>query len=619
MSTRYLKKVYGNDIDVEKNQDESSEYESSDQELRAGRQKNFNVFNLLNDNPDNDAESVEEPEVKDEEEEEVCDKKSKSKKKRKKQKKSQKRKEQKENHETDDDESLDEIDRTVKQINKLLGEPEPSTSSALADHLQGRLVTKSKEKILVVQHKHLNPYNELKRIFGSRTIQAEQTKPRTKEHTGHLKKTWMVMIRDNLYPARKSGITMTLDKTMDKTGVQYFVYEHSSSYRQVQQKFINTVESLNPENIISIVNAHPYHVDSLLQSAEICKLSEELAMAASLIERALFYLEYAFHPLFNMTTATCRIDYRKQQNRALFITLFKHLILVGGRACYRTSLELCKFLLSLDPEEDPLAAVLMIDFYAIRSKEYEWFCEFCDLWESSKNLQQLPNIAYSLALAHFYLGKQESADELLQNALIMFPGVLIPLLDKCSINPDSKVMGHDHFMIKATTSTSPALEKLQLLYVSRSYHLWKEVDILPWFERNVNSVLQRVDAKDEYVKFCEFKRSRRYQGRLPRNILRHLILSDLKDAPVNSQEMQNEGPILSHDPLPPTNSIDIYSKPRTTRTTNPNNSNLLSLFFSSIFIDLEADVIGEAAGANRQNENRDNRGDRENRYQEEYD
>lgn len=47
----------------------------------------------------------------------------------------------------------------------------PSTSS---DNSQLHAVTKSKEQALVVHHKHLNAYNELKRIFGSRTIQAEQ-------------------------------------------------------------------------------------------------------------------------------------------------------------------------------------------------------------------------------------------------------------------------------------------------------------------------------------------------------------------------------------------------------------------------------------------------------------
>lgn len=108
--------------------------------------------------------------------------------------------------------------------------------------------------------------------------------------------------------------------------------------------------------------------------------------------------------------------------------------------CFRTSLELCKLLLSLDPGGDPLAVVLMIDFYAIRAKEYGWFIEFCSLWENAKNLSQLPNIAYSLALAHFHLGNRKEADELLQNALIMFPGALVPLLEKCSIQPDTKVL-----------------------------------------------------------------------------------------------------------------------------------------------------------------------------------
>lgn len=107
---------------------------------------------------------------------------------------------------------------------------------------------------------------------------------------------------------------------------------------------------------------------------------------------------------------------------------------------HRTSLEFCKLLLSLDPEGDPLAVILLIDFYALRAKEYEWFLEFCNLWEDSRNLTQLPNIAYSLALAHFRLGKKAEADELLQKALLMFPGVLMPLLNKCNIQTDAKVL-----------------------------------------------------------------------------------------------------------------------------------------------------------------------------------
>lgn len=106
---------------------------------------------------------------------------------------------------------------------------------------------------------------------------------------------------------------------------------------------------------------------------------------------------------------------------------------------FRTSLEFCKLLLSLDPEGDPLAVVLSLDLYALRAKEYEWFIEFCNLWDSTRNLTQLPNIAYSLALAHFHSGDRTAASELLQNALIMFPGVLTALLDKCGIKTDEQV------------------------------------------------------------------------------------------------------------------------------------------------------------------------------------
>ena len=98
---------------------------------------------------------------------------------------------------------------------------------------------------------------------------------------------------------------------------------------------------------------------------------------------------------------------------------------------------------------------------------------------------------------------------------------------------------HAYFLSKASSTTPSALEKLQVLYIIRSFHLWKEADILPWLEKNVHIVLDRVDAKDYFVKYCQTKRNKRYQGKMPRNILRHLIVSDLKDVNVNVQEVLN--------------------------------------------------------------------------------
>ena len=121
-------------------------------------------------------------------------------------------------------------------------------------------------------------------------------------------------------------------------------------------------------------------------------------------------------------------------------------------------------------------------------------------------------------------------------------------------------------------SQSTALNMLTSLYVGRSYHLWKDPNLLPWLERNVHQVIARVDTSGESLKsqrfnylfnlislktcflntpqfqikqnkcgfFCIFvidplvaecleKRKSRYIG-APRNIYRHVIMSDIKDA-----------------------------------------------------------------------------------------
>jgi len=110
-------------------------------------------------------------------------------------------------------------------------------------------------------------------------------------------------------------------------------------------------------------------------------------------------------------------------------------------------------------------------------------------------------------------------------------------------------------------------------------------------EECVHTVLNRIESKDDYVKYCQVKRSKRYQGKLPRNILRHIMLSDLQDVIVNVQEIQGEDAMLSHDPLPPIDSIDIYKRPTANERPVESGSNFFSLFFSSFFTNTVAAMI----------------------------
>lgn len=164
----------------------------------------------------------------------------------------------------------------------------------------------------------------------------------------------------------------------------------------------------------------------------------------------MYAYQHAFHPSFNFSNfrpSLYKLDYNRVENRGLFVAIFKQIIYVGGKACYRTSLELCKLLLSLDLQADPLASILYLDFYAIRSSQYAFLIEFYECFRASKHLELMPNMCFSLALAYAYQFRKspgsvetgKRADELLREALLKFPAILLQLLDKCSVMPDKKV------------------------------------------------------------------------------------------------------------------------------------------------------------------------------------
>ena len=74
-----------------------------------------------------------------------------------------------------------------------------------------------------------------------------------------------------------------------------------------------------------------------------------------------------------------------------------------------------------------------------------------------------------------------------------------------------------------------ALDNLIQLYIGRSFHTWKDPDLLPWLERNAHSCMDDMDADACVTSDYDEKRNVRYQG-TPRNVFRHIILSDIKDA-----------------------------------------------------------------------------------------
>lgn len=441
---------------------------------------------------------------------------------------------------------------------------------------------------LHVEHRNLNPETELKRYFGARAVLGDQ-RPRQRNRHFH-RSMWMTSPKDSWPRFSRPGIAMSLLQSKD--GIHYFTFEHNREYQQIQFKFLDAVESMDPNNIVALLQLNPYHIDSLLQLSDVCRIQEDQEMARDLIERALYSFECAFHPVFSLTSGMSRLDYLRPENRAFYLALYKHMMFLEKRGCPRTALEYCKLIISLDPDTDPLCMLLLVDFLMLRSREYQSLIQLYQDWEIHKNLSQLPNFAFSTALCHFHLSQEEDldpsemnnlrlkADQMLQDALIMFPGILMPLLDLCTVQPDASVTSHAFFAPRSFIGQPQALAELTALYVGRTFNLWREAAVMLWLETNVQTVLHRVDVKDPLVEDYENKRKQRYLS-APRNIHRHVLLSEIKEATSSLPLEVTTQPVMGFDPLPPLDSITSYTRPERPHN-GASNESTLSLFFRSL-------------------------------------
>ncbi|XP_003461244.1 ribosome quality control complex subunit TCF25 isoform X2 [Cavia porcellus] len=492
---------------------------------------------------------------------------------------------------------LEDIDRILERIEDGSGLSRP-----------GPAPPSSRKHVLHVEHRHLNPDTELKRYFGARAVLGEQ-RPRQRQRV-YPKCTWLTTPKSTWPRYSKPGLSMRLLES--KKGLSFFAFEHSEDYQQAQHKFLVAVESMEPNNIVVLLQTSPYHVDSLLQLSDACRFQDDQEMARDLTERALYSMECAFHPLFSLTSGTCRLDYRRPENRSFYLALYKQMSFLEKRGCPRTALEYCKLILSLEPDEDPLCMLLLIDHLALRARNYEYLIRLFQEWEAHRNLSQLPNFAFSVSLAYFLLSQQtdlpqqelsstrEKASTLIQQALIMFPGVLMPLLEYCSVRPDAAVSGHRFFGPDAEISQPPALSQLVSLYLGRSHFLWKEPATINWLEENVRVVLQAVDAGDPAVEACEGRRKMLYQ-RAPRNIHRHVILSEIKEAVAALPPEVTTQSVMGFDPLPPLDTIYSYIRPE--RLSPVSHGNTVALFFRSLLpnyaMEGERPEEGVAGGLNQ--------------------
>lgn len=150
---------------------------------------------------------------------------------------------------------------------------------------------------------------------------------------------------DEYIPAGISGITM--DKVGDsKEGKQEFTFVWSESYQIVHQAYLSCVQSGNPQTLALLVQQHPFHVEALFQLSEYLKSTGDLKNAGELVERILYTCETCAHPHFDWLSGNSSLDFSKEENKTIYLALFRHIEYLGRRGCARTALEFCKGLIS---------------------------------------------------------------------------------------------------------------------------------------------------------------------------------------------------------------------------------------------------------------------------------
>jgi len=184
-------------------------------------------------------------------------------------------------------------------------------------------------------------------------------------------------------------------------------FHYDKHYMKRQREFEELFEIQDHQGIMDSLQRGGT-IASQLHCAGLLRHNEDVSVANDIVCATIHCLEEALGSRRNHFWA---VDYAREENRGLFVSLFQRMMSLNEARCPRSALEIAKVLLRLSVTgDDPLAAMLMVDTLAINSEQYAWFTYFVSHYDKlPHNLRRLPNIAFSEALACFNLSRGEGS------------------------------------------------------------------------------------------------------------------------------------------------------------------------------------------------------------------
>mmetsp|Transcript_6417 Transcript_6417/g.11159 ORF Transcript_6417/g.11159 Transcript_6417/m.11159 type:complete len:345 (-) Transcript_6417:625-1659(-) len=278
---------------------------------------------------------------------------------------------------------------------------------------------------------------------------------------------------------------------------------------------------------MQLAHRYPFHIEALYQLALYYHLRADLEQVAKITVRLLYAFQLSFHHQFSPLSQHVRLDYSMNRfNEIFYKALFMHIDCVGRKGCYRTALELSKFMLAISPEEDPMGALFLIEYFSIRSKKLDYLLKFAKEFDSEfpagGSLLSFPNVLYSIALAKGLKDIREgrelvcdvtmaegivnaesmaelvelNAGAVLLAAVLLFPGVYQKILKK--ISPNEKYEAD-------FDSPQGDYTKIAEIYAERSADMWKPDIICPWLKKSSRVAIELGDMRPKLLSLLDTK------------------------------------------------------------------------------------------------------------------
>lgn len=341
------------------------------------------------------------------------------------------------------------------------------------------------ESCLKREAKYFDSENELQKLF-----QEKKTKSKNRSRQKTFILTPSIVKQTNI----KVNYLPTMEKTQDK-----YHFEMTKGYLKLHGEYLFCVESNDPGMLHEFSFKYPLHIEGLYQLALLYKLQSKYEQVYQFLERILYAFQLSFHHQFSPIGKDIQMDMScSMLTKIFFKCIFLFIDCLGRKGCYRTALEFSKFLLALDTR-DPLGALFLIDYYALSTKNYEFYVffsmGFMKEFMNKKTTLNLPSALYSLALAKAFASNnwnvaQKDVDKAFEiNNLERLwdeePAVILlcavasyPLIAKALLQ---KIAPSFEFLYMDGCDWD--YEQIQKIYINRNLELWRNESTVNWLKQ----------------------------------------------------------------------------------------------------------------------------------------